>query len=319
MLLVYIDESGINYSKDIKKYWTDGPYAIWSSILVSEKKYFDIERSFQDVVKTILGKNPRKQEIHACDIWESRKESPEKDKRVREYFEELIQLTAKLHVQVVLGIQQKNPKFSVRNKHGKELELNKARYSFLSILEHQLAEMDESGILISDSETEKEKLKNQVFKRTEWRYSPPGTKFSDLKPKYIFEYRSNFIIDQLHYVDSADSLLVQFSDHICFVLRRVFEHLYLLNFPKNDGSRPIAVEKMVPITQGTFHLFLELCNVKYACYKENNKDVTLGTLCNLPNVNYPFTGLTSSSRFTTLSSLAHNSSKQILEDFTPYG
>src|SRR6266851_6962031 len=82
MILGYIDESGINYSQDSKGYfYVDGPYAIWSCVLISEKRYFDLERAFQDLAKKYLGNNIKKRELHATEIWKSRKDNNAQNKK----------------------------------------------------------------------------------------------------------------------------------------------------------------------------------------------------------------------------------------------
>lgn len=282
MILGYIDESGNTHEKGNNDLFVDGPYAIWSCVLVNEKKYFDVERTFQDLAKKYLGKNIKKKELHATDIWESRKTSTTQDKKVRQYFEELLQLTGKLHIPIAFGLQQKNPKLTKKTKKdtlARELELEKARYSLLTLIEAQLAKMNETGVLVSDKEgTLKNELQNLVFQRTKWRYSPPQKKANGrVKPRFLFEYQSNFIIDQLHYVDSQDSLLMQFADHICFVLRKVLEHLYLLHF-SGVGTRPQANSDLVPVTERTFNAFASFCNIWYAHYDDKDKDVAMGEL-----------------------------------------
>ncbi len=313
MILAYIDESGTNYKKGSLKYFNDGPYIIFSSILVTEKKYFDIERTFQDLAKKYLTKEQNKKELHAHEIWESRKTNPTQEKKVRIYFEELIQFTSKLHIPVIFGIQQKNPAFDKRNTIGKAEEIQKARYSLLTLLEHRLGELNETAIIVSDSESDKEELKNLVFQRTKWRYSPPAKNMLGIKPKYLFEYRSNFIIDQLHYVNSKDSLLIQFSDHICFILRKTLEHLYLLNFPRTSGSSIQADRLFVPITESSFNTFTTFCKIAFANYSTDIKDVNMGMLSDLPNVYYHFDRLPS---LHVLGGLP--TGVQILQNFTPY-
>lgn len=313
MLLAYIDESGINYGKS-NRYWTDGPYAIWSSILINEKKYFDIERSFQDLAREFLKETRLRRELHANEIWESRKRSSIRKERVSKYFEELIQLTSKLRIPIIFGIQQKNPKFRSSNVHGKSIELSNARYSLLTLMEHKLAQLNETAVLVSDEESTRQELKNLVFQRTKWRYSPPGRRTIGQKPKYEFEYRSNFILDQLHYVDSKDSLLIQFSDHICFVLKRVFEHMYLVEFP--GPNKPSPDKSMVPICQETFNAFVSFCNIMCANYNVREKDVMMTELSNLQDVQYLFeTRTTGLSTFPRIVTPTH----QILNSFTPYG
>ena len=316
MILAYIDESGKNYKKDKHNYFTaDGPYGLWSCILVDEKKYFDVERTLQDLSKKYLKIDPRKKELHATDIWESRKISQEKEKEVRYYFEELIQFISKMRIQVIFGVQQKNPSLK-RDNRTIEKELAKAQYSLLTLLEYELAKMREPAVLVADLDpSSREGLKNLVFQRTKWRFQPPSRKIKSVKPKFLFEFQSHYIVDQLHHVQSQDSLLMQFSDNICFVLRKVLEHLYLLNFPKYDGSRPMADKNEVPITDSTFNSFVNFCEVKFAYFDEKVKDVSMGDLFNLSRENYQFERPTSG---VYLLSRQQSDSSIVLRQFTPY-
>ena len=313
MVLAYIDEAGINYGK-INKYWIDGPYAIWFAALINEKKYFDIERTFQDLAREILKEKGSKIELHAHDIWASRNRSKIRKERVLKYFEEIMQLTSKLRVPIILGIQQKNPKFRKNNKSGKRNELNRARYSLLTLLEHSLASMNESAIIVSDTESSKEELKNLVFQRTRWRYNPPGRRLLGQKPKFLFEYRSNFILDQLHYVDSKDSILIQYSDHVCFMLKKALEHLYLSEFP--GVNKPAANIKHVPVTESTFNAFLSFCHVTFASWSIKEKDVVMTELTNTPNISYKFENQSPAIRVMPHQMLSE--AHYLLQEFTPY-
>lgn len=312
MLLAYIDESGTNY-KTGDGYFTDGPYAIWSGILVNEDKYFHVERGFYELGKGLLNiENWQKDELHASDIWNSVNEGVRKEDAVKKYFEELFQFIAKMHLPVVFGIQQKDPK---AGKNDKEEQLEKSRYSFLHGLEHQLAELQETGILIADAEQDsigRSKMADLVFERTKWRYNPGSTATSGKKPKFEFEFRSNFIIDQLHYVDSKNSLLIQFSDHVCFVLRRVLEHLYLVHYPSKNGGKPKPDINKVPITEDTFNIFVKNSKVKFAHYVHD--DVSMGEMFNLAGGSYfKFAKMTHGVRFPV------DDVKIFLQQITPFG
>jgi hypothetical protein len=160
-------------------------------------------------------------------------------------------------------------------------------------------------------------LKNLVFNRTKWRYSPPMEKTVGLiKPKFLFEYRSNSILDQLHYVDSKESLLMQFADHMCFVLRKTFEHLYLLNFPGSNGSRPTANKEHLPITELTFNAFVQFCDVMFAHYNEQTKDVSLGPLASVSKLLFQFEN--SSSGVIVMNNIPQSQMVQLMRSFTPY-
>lgn len=281
MIIIYIDESGINYKKQ-EGYFKDGPYAIWVGVLIDDTKYFHIERAFYDLVKNRLAITDwRTNEIHASNLMRSIKKGKRTKYMVYKYFDELFQFLSKMHVKVVFGVQQKNP--ARIDKSEKQSELKKGMYSFLHIIEHELASFSETAILIADAESEKQydqiysfvknELQELVFQRTKWRYNPGDKTKIVPKPKYEFEFKSNFIVDQLHYVESEESPLVQLVDNIAFVLRRVLELKYLAYFPENN--RPRSKKSLIPIKEGTLNIFLKNSKVSYGYYIDSENDVTM--------------------------------------------
>jgi len=276
MLLIYIDESGISREK-VGGFWKDGPYIIWSCILIPENKYFHVERLFYELAKKLLNiKNWQKEELHANEIWNQGIKGKRKMDDVKKYFDELFQLISKLNLNIVFGIQQKND----NPCNDKEIsnENNKAIFSFLHGIEYRLSDMEETGILIADGSKEKERNVNisyndfekMVFSRLQWRYNPGAIKEIIIESKYEFETNSCFILDQLHYADSKDSLFIQLSDHIAFVLQRVFTFKYLQNF--HLAGVPADIAK-VPVSSDTFITFVQNTKLLMAFYDEKIKDI----------------------------------------------
>lgn len=274
MILTYIDESGINYLKE-NSFFKDGPYLLWSGILVPENKYFHTERMFYDLVSQFLGvKDWRKIELHAYNIWNQdgyfKNISKEK---IKDYFEELFQLLSKLSLKVVFGVYQKNPR--IWGEKSKEVENTKAMCSFLQCLEHVIGRMGETSILISDSpgrsllkRTRYNDIKSLLYEKTKWRFNPGDKKAGGFKTKYNFESKYCFLLDQLHYVDSKESFFVQLSDHIGYVLNRVLTYSYLCCFP--DEKLKADIDK-VPITAGTFNFFSR--NITVSHYDKKMRDI----------------------------------------------
>lgn len=83
-----------------------------------------------------------------------------------------------MHLPIISGVQQKNPNL-IANKEkiltNKNLELDRARNSLLTLIEHKLAKLNETAIIVSDDEAD-EKLKELLFERTKWRYNPHTSK-----------------------------------------------------------------------------------------------------------------------------------------------
>jgi hypothetical protein len=245
MLLTYIDESGVNYKKT-NGFYSDGPYVIWCAILIHENKYFHLERLFSELLKSLKIKDWSKIEAHATDIWSRKGNFGHISKDASKmYFEELFQLLAKLDIEIVFGIQQKFARSNWRKNQ--EVEKNNCRYALLHGLEHSLAKLNETSIIISD-EGDKE-IDNLLFEKTQWRFNPGARKPRGQRSKYKFESLSCFLLDRVHFMNSQHSLFLQIADQVAFVIQRVFTYCYLIHFP-NKFLKP-EIDK-VPISSETF-------------------------------------------------------------------
>lgn len=259
MLLAYVDETGINHQQQ-KGFFIDGPYAMWSAVLIPESKYFHLERLFYSLAQEVLGvKDWKKAELHGNVLWASRGESPGREKDVRHFFEEVIQLAAKLKIRTVLGIHQKDP--SGIAAPAKIEELRRAQNSFLHMLEHTLSTMSETAILIADQAGSDVTLENLLYERTRWRYNPGDIDKPSTAPRFKYEYQSCFLLDQLHRVDSKTSLFIQFADLINFVLQRVHTYSFLDSYKKR--GRPLADISKIPVTLDTFRIYRDQISVGY--------------------------------------------------------
>ena len=268
MLLAYVDESGINFQEP-NGFFKDGPYAIWSAVLVPDSKYFHLERLFYSLASDVLGiKDWKAEELHGSELWKSWVEGIRREEDVRLFFEEILQLAAKLNIRTVVGIHPKSP--GLTSDADKVRELDRARYCFLHTLERTLSKMNETGVLISDKAgDERNDLADLVYERTRWRYNPGDSRTPRIVPKFKFEYQSCFLLDQLHYADSKTSLFIQFADQINFVLQRIHTHEYLRLFP--DPGRPKADAAKVPVSPGTFNIFRKQVTAGY--WLKEMKDV----------------------------------------------
>ena len=281
MILIYADEAGINFQKK-DGFFVDGPYILWCGMFVPESKYFHLERMFYDLTKRFLGvKDWGKIELHATDIWHrSGHFSGLTETKARLYFNELLQLLAKLQIQAAVSLEQKKPNritdASTARQH------HNCLFSFLINLEHRLSRIGETGLLIADelsrrdtqrsgsAEAEPRTMLEQLFfERVRWRYSP-GTKDSEtIKPKYTFEANSCFLLDQPHHVRSRDSLFIQIADNLTFVIRRVFTHAFL-TYSKSTIK---ADAKKVPVTPENFGFYSR--NIFLSWYNYKLKDVSM--------------------------------------------
>lgn len=274
MLLIYIDESGINQSLSNNNFYNDGPFIIWSGVFIPEKKYFHLERLFYDLAKNILGVNDwQSKELHATDIWQRKGDFQNtSEAKVKKYFEEVFQLLSKMDLRMCFTLQQKNPK--LRSSRSKGEEMRRSIYAFLHGLEYQLSAVDETGVLIADGEVinseEYTEMGKLLLDRTKWRNL--GRKRLRVIPKYRYETQSCFILDQVNYTDSKKSLFIQLEDHICFVLNRVFTYLYLQQIPKKGIQADI---NKVPLSPDTFRFYLGQTTPLLVHWDEVKKDVTM--------------------------------------------
>lgn len=277
MMLIFIDESGVSFERNGSMF-QDGPYALWAGLMVPENKYFHLERTFYDLMRRVLKlKDWGSVELHATDIWHGKGGFSDLSLKHRQlYFDELFQLLAKLEINVVVGIQQKNPKAKSKASKSKRETFMRAQYSMLHGLEYRLSHLNETGVLIADDGDHTKHLSKLVFDRTKWRYNPGKIKAGrSINSKYYFESQSCFLLDQLHTVDSKESFFIQLTDQVTFVLQRVFTYLYLKRYPKANITADIA---KVPVTLATYNFFCQRTNPLIATYKTEVRDVTLEEL-----------------------------------------
>lgn len=278
MLLTYIDESGTNWKKT-NGFWLDSPYIIWTGLMIPENKYFHVERMFYDLAKELLNITDwRRTELHATDLWNQAETGKRKKEDVRKYFEELFQLLTKLDLKVVASIHQKNSKIGLKNVQLGEMR--KSIFAFMHGIEYKLSQLNETSILIADSQNKEEQkkrftdLEELVYNRTQWRYNPGQKSKWVVKSRYNFEARSCFILDQLYYADSKDCLFIQLVDHISFVVMKVFTYLYLKTFPTSITP---DLEK-VPLSSETFNFFAKFIGLQLTWFEKELNDITIITL-----------------------------------------
>jgi len=251
MQLIYVDEAGINYRAN-EGVFRDGPFVIYTGLFIDDTKYFHLERLFNDLINDCLGVSDwNASEIHACDIWAcSGNFSHLTKEKAREFFEETFQLLSKLWIRVAAGIQHKTIGADAAVQKS---EITKSIYCLLHSIEECLSESNETGIIISDfsdirSETQAPMLSQLLKEKTNWRYRSGCSE--TIPAKYKYESRSCFILDNIHYVDSKNSLFNQIADIVAFVIKRVTTFCYM-----KIRSIPSADINQVPVTVPTFNYF----------------------------------------------------------------
>lgn len=269
MNLIYVDESGINYKKEGDKF-IDSPFVYYGAIAIEEFKYLHLERLFIDIIKEFFDiRDWRKVEVHATDIWCLKGQfSTLTRQKSSLFFEEIIQLLAKLSIPTIVGFSKKTTRENRRN------EIINAMYAMLHGIEKRLSDTNQAGVIISDKSDLKSEdglplLSRLLEERMEWRFGILGEKTT--KTKYKYESMSCFILDNIHYVDSSRSLFSQIIDIVLYVLMRVVYFTFLL---KAGTEQPLL--ELVPISPSTFNYF-SANNLMMATYSETTDDILFAT------------------------------------------
>ncbi len=262
MNLIYLDESGTNYQ--VKEgLFIDGPFIIMGAMLISEDVYWNMERLFTKIIDKFFGiDNWMNHEIHATDIWFGNplSSSLSIDEK-RDFFDEFMQLCGKFGLPYVFSFIPKKPNQDIEAKN---LNLMKAAFCLFTGIEHRLANIHQTGILICDSSsrtdhmsisditsldikkthlTPAQALLRQFHDMTSWRTT--GSQLLPIiRPKYKMEAMSAYIIDCIHFSNSNDSLFLQICDIMTFVVQRILAYEYLLVVDKGKAQ----LEKL-PVTR----------------------------------------------------------------------
>lgn len=278
MILIYTDESGINYEIQ-NNFFKDGPFIIWGGMCVDDSKYYHLERIFIQLIDSYFKIGDwLKQEIHACDIWNRQNFFSQcTESEIKGFFEEVVQVVCKLHTCCIFGIRLKSRD---ADKDKKRLEIAKAVYAFLHGLEYFLSQEKETGLIIADiidycdkvegDESRKRKILDELlYERMMWRINPKADIKSLIPSKYRFEAQLCFLLDDVHYMHSKHSIFLQIFDVVIYIMMRVFTYLYLTVNPIIEADI-----KKVPITIDTFQHFVGR-NTSFNIFEDSASDVVL--------------------------------------------
>lgn len=284
MNLIYLDESGTNY-KPKDGLYVDGPFIIMGAMFISEDVYWSMERLFTKIIEKYFGiDNWLNSEVHATDIWHG--DALSSDLAInekREFFDEFLQLCGKFGLPCVFSF---TPKYLDQEIERRNLDMMKAAYCLLVSIEHKLANIHQTGVLVCDSSSSAENLKikdiinldikkhyltpaqailKQFHEMTSWRSTESKSSFT-IQPKYQTEAMSAYLIDRVHFLHSDDSLFLQICDIMTFIIQRTLVHDYLLAVDK----KRIDPEKL-PITRHGWDMMEDQL---YSCfYGEESGDV----------------------------------------------
>ncbi|MEA2028566.1 MAG: DUF3800 domain-containing protein, partial [Campylobacterota bacterium] len=165
---------------------------------------------------------------------------------------ELIQFLTKMNIPLMVGLVNKKDEFHTKHKLNKEVSVIGYSFKiFLNLIDRFMASKNEKALLIADDfsnqipkniaslplyerikdeniVTKNGAIKELVFLRVfyesmNWKNSITHH-LEDIVPlKYEFESKSMFIVDNINYTNSKDSILNQVADFMLFVLRKVLE------------------------------------------------------------------------------------------------
>lgn len=285
MLLIFADESGINY-KEEAGFYKDGPFILQGGMCIHESNYFHLEKLFIDLIENYFSIDDwLMHEIHATDIW-NRKGLFEKYEQntIKKFFEELLQLICKLSIHCNIGITCKTIQ---ADSYFKSRDMAKAIYSFLHCIEYHLAEKRETGIIISDMAKDdkgevpsihRDLLDKILLERMHWRYNPKTKIEFTIQSRYEYESKSCYILDNIHYINSKHSIFIQIFDLIIYVIRKMLLFQFLVLRP--DIKKP--QDDKNPVTISTFQFFLSQV-ARFAFYNDSTYDVSFTTGTQLAN------------------------------------
>ena len=255
-------------------------------MFISEDVYWNMERLFTKIIDKYFGiDNWLNSEVHATDIWRGNALSSNLDiNKKREFFDEFLQLCGKFGLPYVFSFNLKHLDQEIEKSN---LDMMKATHCLLVSIEHSLANMHQTGVLVCDSSSNAESLKikdiisldirkchltpaqailKQFHEMTSWRSTESEFSFT-IQPKYQMESMSAYLIDRVHFLHSDDSLFLQICDIMTFIIQRTLVHDYLLTVDK----KRMDPEKL-PITRPGWAM---MRNQLHPCYYgEGAGDVT---------------------------------------------
>ena len=192
-----------------------------------------------------------------------------------QFTDELIQFLTKMNIPLLLSIIRKDDE--IHTKHQISKETSALAYSFktfLNLLDRYLASKNEKGLLIADdfsnqiptkirnlplheriSDQHIAKHKELIFLRVLHRslsWKTESDTLADMAPlKYEFESKNMFLIDNINYTNSKDSILNQVADFLLFIIRKTLE--YDDKYPDNLDDNLLKVKDLVHTIKRSIH------------------------------------------------------------------
>jgi len=200
---------------------------------------------------------------------------------------ELIQFLTKMNVPLMVGVANKNDK--LHKKHRLNKEVSAIAYSFkifLNLIDRFMASKNEKALLIADdfsnqiphniaslplyeriadknikskNGARKELVLLRVFHESmNWKSNLTSDAKNIAPLKYEFESKNLFIVDNINYTNSQDSILNQVADFMLFILRKIFEI--------NKSEEEIKNENLIKLAEA-----IDSCLL----FSVNRKDISI--------------------------------------------
>ena len=212
-----------------------------------------------------------------------------------DFTNEIIQFLTKMNIVLMVGVVNKNDE--LHYKHRLNKEVSAIAYSFklfLNLIDRFMATRNEKALLIADDfinqispkinllslheRVKDENLKTPngarkelvllrvLYESMNWKYNITDG-LEDIAPlKYKFESKNFFIIDNINYTNSKDSILNQVTDFMLFVIRKTIE----LN--NSDEIKNISLEKFLKEIESSLKLSISTDGLVFG--KIKNRDVS---------------------------------------------
>lgn len=278
-------------------------------MLIYEDVYWNLERLFVELIERHFGiDNWLNSEIHATDIWAGDGLSKDKSKDARrKFFDEFLQLCGKFGLPFVFSF---NLKHRDKDIHEKNLDMMRAALCLLTGIEHNLAEIHQTGVLISDASTNTETstvkdisnmditkthisstqaLLRQFHEMTSWRSIRNVDASFTIPPKYQTEIMSAYLIDRVHFLPSNDILFLQMCDIMTFIIQRTLVYDYLLYVQKDRADQdklPVSREGWAMMRNKLYPCCYDF-EIEDVAFFKLNMDNTSGILFNFNNAQLP--------------------------------
>ena len=212
-----------------------------------------------------------------------------------DFTNEIIQFLTKMNISLMVGVVNKNDE--LHSKHRLNKEVSAIAYSFkifLNLIDRFMATKNEKALLIADDFVNQisskinllslhERVKDENLKTTNgarkelvllrvlyesmnWKNNITDGLENIAPLKYEFESKNFFIIDNINYTNSKDSILNQVTDFMLFVIRKTIE----LN--NSEEIKNISLEKFLKEIESSLKFSIRTDGLVFG--KIENNDVS---------------------------------------------